>query len=348
MPQLDSLRAIAVVFVLIEHWLRDEAWTKHFSFGMSGVTLFFVLSGFLITRILLSNREMYESGKAERRHLIRQFYIRRTLRIFPIYYITLALLFVMNVQGTRESFLWFVTYTCNIHMYLTQSWIGNLSHFWTLAVEEQFYLVWPFLIMFVPRKFLFRSISLIIVLGPVSRAVLYIMSGYHDSTIDFIHILTPTCMDCFGIGAIFAYSEMFCRKPVVSNRQAVIGGGIVFLFVILMNLMPSDNILTVFFYRLCISVLSMLIIYKASTGFSGVTGRILDNSQLRYLGKISYGMYLFHYFVSQGFKSFGINFTEKPYLGFAACFAVLVAVSSASWYFIENPINNLKRKFEYN
>jgi len=109
MPQLDSLRAFAVFFVLIEHWIINETHYTTIPFGMIGVTTFFVLSGFLITEILLRSRNIAEENNLGLLHSLKQFYIRRTLRIFPIYYITIFILFVFNIQSIREIFIWFFT-----------------------------------------------------------------------------------------------------------------------------------------------------------------------------------------------------------------------------------------------
>ena len=185
-PQLDALRAIAVFFVLLEHWVPGTYWFKIFPYGMAGVTLFFVLSGFLITRILLRSRIKSESLNQSKLHSLKQFYIRRTLRIFPIYYITIFILLIFNINNIRQIFFWFLTYTSNIYFYLIQNWAGSLSHLWTLAVEEQFYIIWPFIILFIPKRFLFRTIILIISTGPVFRTVLFLFSNGSPAASDFM------------------------------------------------------------------------------------------------------------------------------------------------------------------
>ena len=149
-PQLDGLRAVAVLAVAWSHWERP------YQFGIpfgAGVHLFYVLSGFLITGILLEVRQQHQRGAA-----LRTFYIRRALRIFPAFYLTLAFAWWAEVPPLRETLAWHATYLSNAQIVLTETWPGAISHFWSLAVEEQFYLLWPWLIVFVPERLLLRVV----------------------------------------------------------------------------------------------------------------------------------------------------------------------------------------------
>lgn len=346
-PQLDPLRAFAVFFVLIEHWVPGTYWFKIFPFGMSGVTLFFVLSGFLITRILLRSRKKAESLNQNKFHSLKQFYIRRTLRIFPIYYITIFILLIFNTNNIKKIFIWFLTYNSNIYFYLIQNWAGSLSHLWTLAVEEQFYVIWPFIMLFIPKKYLFRTIVLIILTGPVFRIVLFLFSNLSNAS-DFIHILTPSCMDSFGLGALLAYAMIFNLKitDFIKSKLRLISIGCIILIFIL--LFTEENIFSVFLFRFCVSVISLLIISKALTGFKGSLSHVFDNRTLIYFGKISYGLYLYHNFIPTLFSIFGLPVPENMFLKFMTYSLTLVAVASVSWFLIEKPVNGLKKYFSYN
>ncbi len=235
---------------------------------MAGVTLFFVLSGFLISRILLRSRIKSESLNQSKLHSLKQFYIRRTLRIFPIYYITIFILLIFNINNIRQIFFWFLTYTSNIYFYLIQNWAGSLSHLWTLAVEEQFYIIWPFIMLFVPKRFLFKTIVIIISTGPVFRTVLFLFSNGSPAASDFIHILTPSCMDSFGLGALLAYAMTFNLKIIdfLRSKLRLIK---ICIIVIIILLFTEENILSVLLFRFCVSVISLFIISKALTGFKG-------------------------------------------------------------------------------
>ena len=348
MPQLDSLRTFAVFFVLIEHWLYQASWSKILPFGMIGVTLFFVLSGFLITQILLNSRITAEEKGEHKVHTLKQFYIRRTLRIFPIYYITIFICYIINLQDIRDKFLWFLFYASNIYFYKINDWAGSLSHLWTLAVEEQFYIFWPFIILFIPKKYLLRSVIAILLFGPVFRSYLFIINGSSEMILSFINILTPSCMDCFGLGALLAYYQVFKKdKAVLKFKPAVIFLIINFaLIAILMYF--EESVISVFFFRFSISVICAFIIYGAINGYRGLTGRIMENSALIFLGKISYGLYLYHNFIPLIYKTLGLPALTNIYLNFIIQMCLLVLISLFSWYLIEKPLNRLKKYFSYN
>src|SRR5258708_7747412 len=160
MPQLDSIRAFAILVVLIHHFLPVDKIipTDFITLGLIGVRLFFVLSGFLITGILLRAR-------GEERAL-RQFYYRRVLRIFPIYYLTLIIIFVVSPYLRSEG-AWLAAYATN---YITPfKSLEPAGHFWTLAVEEQFYLLWPFLMLLAPARYLLKIIVASIVFAVLFR-----------------------------------------------------------------------------------------------------------------------------------------------------------------------------------
>jgi peptidoglycan/LPS O-acetylase OafA/YrhL len=153
-PQLDSLRAIAVLLVIISHWFSAQHFlNRYVPNGIFGVTLFFVLSGFLITSILLKIKTKLEAGGSHG-EAFKVFYVRRSLRIFPAYYLLLFILVVLNLASVRDSFWWHFFYVSNFYFWIKGAFAGSLSHLWSLAVEEQFYFVWPAIILLVPWRFL--------------------------------------------------------------------------------------------------------------------------------------------------------------------------------------------------
>lgn len=348
MPQLDSLRAIAVFFVLLEHWLNEIPLLKLFPFGMSGVTLFFVLSGFLITQILLKSRDLSEQKNQNRIHSAKQFYIRRTLRIFPVYYLTILILYIFNVQNIRDKILWFLFYASNIYFFKINNWDGNLSHLWTLAVEEQFYIIWPFIILFIPKKYLINAILGIILSGPVFRTALFILGDGSQWSSSFIHILTPSCMDCFGLGALLAFYRVNTDKffQFTSKKAKIFLILNIISFMVLLFL--EENFISVFLFRFNVSLISLFIISKVSLGYTGFLKIIFENKMLMYLGKISYGMYLFHNFIPLIYKSLKLPPVQNLFLKFSVQFILLVITASLSWFLLEKPVNNLKKYFKYN
>lgn len=358
MPQLDSLRAFAVIQVLISHWFLYHPKISLFPFGQTGVNLFFVLSGFLISGILLNGRKIAEEENGSKIHTAKNFYIRRTLRIFPIYYLTIFLLFIINFQTIREFFLWYLFYSSNILYFVTSSWGGSLSHLWTLAVEEQFYIIWPFVILFIPKKYLLKSIIGIILIGPLFRGIMFtLLDG--NSRFFFINLLTPANIDCFGLGALLAY----CRingmtildfNGLISKMFVLVNLVLIIIWVFYMNIvaivLPSwinVGITAQIFLGLNIAVTSLFLISKASIGFKGILKIIFENKLVMFIGKISYGIYLYHALVSSLTKYLGIPKINSLYINFVFSFFFVLIISTISWYLVEKPINNLKKKFAY-
>ena len=149
--QIDGLRFFAVMLVAFQHWVLNPMEIL-FPSGLIGVTLFFVLSGFLITTILLVSKAKSEANGKPKRWFIKQFYIRRFLRIFPLYYMVVGLLFLFNVSYVRYSIWWLLSYTINFRFAMDSKFTPIIAHFWSLSIEEQFYLIYPFLLLFINSK----------------------------------------------------------------------------------------------------------------------------------------------------------------------------------------------------
>jgi peptidoglycan/LPS O-acetylase OafA/YrhL len=192
---LDGLRALAILLVMSVHYHQK------FGGGWVGVQLFFVLSGFLITRILLASKAGADLGG-----YLKVFFVRRALRIFPLYFGFIALLELLHAaldipSAWPEVRPWMLTYTLNFAHAFSKVQVDDLySHFWSLAAEEQFYLVWPLVVWFASEVWLKRIVVAILVLGPVLRAVL-VQCGLAPFQLYF---LTPCQLDAFATGAAVA------------------------------------------------------------------------------------------------------------------------------------------------
>src|ERR1700751_1592145 len=194
--QLDSLRALSVTGVLIDHFWPTRI-LDFVDLGHIGVCLFFVLSGYLITGILLRFRSSIEGGRSDVATALRRFYIRRFLRIFPPYYALLTLMVVTKFPDVRNTLWWHAGYASNFLFALQGSWTPWVtSHFWSLSVEEQFYLVWPFLILLIPRSRLVAVVIAIIVSSPLFRLIA-LLAGTNDVT---LYVATPASLDALGPG----------------------------------------------------------------------------------------------------------------------------------------------------
>lgn len=208
MPQLDGLRAIAVGAVMLHHFLPLARFVPYdfITLGDLGVRLFFVLSGFLITGILLRCKSDVANLGAHSRHPLRMFYVRRFLRIFPVYYLALGFAALLNLPTVRDSLPWHAAYLSNVFFARSGQFNGPLSHFWSLAVEEQFYFIWPWLIVFAPSRHVPRIIAASIV-GAIAFRLYVVLSGGSDLA---AFILLPGCMDSLGIGD---YSRTTRQSP---------------------------------------------------------------------------------------------------------------------------------------
>lgn len=347
MPQLDGLRTIAVGAVLAQHY-------EVISHGAGyGVHLFFVLSGFLITRILLAERENVTTTGITRRRAFRQFYVRRTLRIFPLYYLVVLAGISFNVADAREYAPWLLTYTINLEMAAQGWYIANFAHFWSLAVEEQYYLVWPWIILLLPRRALIPAALITTAIGPVYRFALEIDWKFSSGGANGLwsYIGTPSALDSLGVGSLIAIlmngeaSARLLRRAMRWSVPLIAGAATLILQFVESRAVDDvlqDTAAAAFFGWL---------IYTASRGFTGIAGRVLSAAPMVFIGKISYGVYVYHPLVPPAIARFA------PYLGLrppSAVWAsallytcVTIAVATISWYSFERPINQLKRKFPY-
>jgi len=338
---LNGLRAIAVICVIMEHWFPVSHFLKTFPLGSIGVDIFFVLSGFLITRILLSTKENDITSLKSKMIAIKDFVLRRALRIFPIYYLLLLFLYVTSRAEFKGELIYYLTYTSNYFFYLTKDWHGHMDHLWSLAVEEQFYLVWPILIFYFLRKHLMKLFLVSVVIGTVYPFFL-------DNYMSFI--LTLSCINAFGLGAILAYVEVY--KP--SYRDSF-KKYLKLFFIPLIILFMTQYLLFKFDWfpgRLVIGLITLNCIRICiDNNDKNILFVLLNNKVLNFIGMISYGIYLYHnplpsyltriirtYNIDMPFSTNGVN-----YCLLLTQFILLLIVSYISWIVIEKPILKLKK-----
>lgn len=347
MPQLDGLRCIAVCLVMFNHFI-PESWPIYhlFPFGTAGVHLFYVLSGFLITGILLKALKESESNlQGSKARILRAFYIRRTLRIFPVYYLTVLLLYAFDSGPTREHIWWCLTYTSNFLFAREGSFLLPLSHFWSLAVEEQFYLLWPCLLLFLPGRRL-RLLALVaIFLAPVFRILCFFMEWGRVASL----VLLPGCLDLLCLGSLLAINP----KTSIASKRAMQIALLVFVFLQVYYLLSAGNPLIYLesFRYTALGVVWLYLVARASSGFSGAVGKFLEHPAAVYLGKISYGLYLFNRIVSWLLAPYisALGFSEplEVLLRFLVFGSGTIFLAAISWRYFEEPLNSLKRNFQY-
>ena len=331
---LDGIRGLAVLSVIAFHFYFAGRSTL---LGALGVDFFFVLSGFLITGILLNCRKLCDEGQAIF-PTIRRFYIRRFLRIFPLFYLALLLATLLKVPGARQGFWWHATYTCNWYMAIHRAFLGGTGHFWSLAVEEQFYFVWPWIIMFSGRSRLPR-----IILGFVLTGILFRIATL-DLPID-AGLLPFGCLDTLGLGAFLAVASAFKMQRALSLVRlsgVVVGLPLLITLMFLNHMHRLQSIQDIFTGTATGLVAAGLIL--SCTARSGRAAQLLSFRPLSYLGEISYGLYVYHlpiwYVTSLEVSNHSVR---KSFFGFV----ITLVVAALSWHFFEMPVNSLKRYFSY-
>ena len=365
---LDGLRAVAVLMVLLQHYLHVRAWGV---WGWTGVRIFFALSGFLITGIL------YDTRHAE--HRWSAFYARRALRIFPLYYAVLLLGLVLYPIFRWSSHPSYWMWPLYLENYARFVWPGDVpllvvdhlqstrighppflmlyGHLWSLAVEEQFYLIWPAVVFAVKRRETLLKISLAtLVLAPIARLICaeYLPRAILD--VGFEERFTPLQFDAFLAGALFALwlrgphpdLTRLARRLLAILAIMLVGAEICCPLLYHRPLEPAIG--QPIFASLGMSCVDLggaalvLLAIDPKTRFS----KLLETRPLRYIGKISYGFYIFHepphVFYEYLRAKTGL---PNPYNAGSAliAFACTVVIASVSFYGFELPFLRLKRYF---
>lgn len=360
--QINGLRFLAIMAVLLEHWLPEFI---HLPLGHWGVVVFFVLSGFLITRILLRSKESL--GASSPLLAIRNFVIRRTLRIFPIFYLVLGLGFVWNLPPIREHFWWFVGYLPNYLIVCKGSWLGVWDHFWSLAVEEQYYLFFPWLIYFSPwgKRPAFYWSMWCLSLG--SRYYFYQFGDFSEQQWFGNYVNLLGALDGFGMGGLLAYYYEYKPKTLTYLQSkwyalalALIALGLALYALFHRDELPHQNLWFAFFERSVFAFSGVLMVLLCLSDRFPTWKALMEYKPLEYLGRISYGLYVYHNFVYNYYHPFHytpwVVLLRKGWvpndadwqfsvLRFILNFVILVIISTASWYLLEQPINRLKKNF---
>jgi peptidoglycan/LPS O-acetylase OafA/YrhL len=362
-PGLDGLRAVAflILFALHAEWLQ---------FGWMGVQLFFVLSGFLITDILLRMKE-----KLSFKQYFIKFYIRRFLRIFPLYYF-----FLLIMLGVSTYFISINYKTTVMQVYIDQMkyaflYIYNffsahidfqpsplIKHLWSLSVEEQFYIFWPLLAFFIPERLIKKLFLAGILFGPLFRIVFFIFYEWGDFrfmrepaalalyTLPFTHI------DAFAFGAYisrFSIPRAKEQLKYLTIAIPIIGFSTHYLatgeFGILSALGYPTTMPHAYQFIWAYTLLNYwcaVIIYCVVQ--EKMFLQFLETAPLRYLGKISYGLYIYHF----PMLWFVIRIRDIP--GYAGtshfqfdllAFVGTILIASLSYYLLEKPLIQMKDRF---
>lgn len=367
LPGLDGIRGLAILMVMLGHFIvvggnlgTNSATARLLHSGYLGVDLFFVLSGFLITGILIDSKKCT--------NYFGVFYARRALRIFPLYYGLLAISWLTVILITPkdqavltgvDSMAWYWLYASNIGMAVKGDWLASptwvgLGHFWSLAVEEQFYLVWPLVVYLTPARHLKRLCVVLVVASPLVYMLLPQLLGGGDAGNRATYVST---LGRLGVLAAGGWLAILWREPGAWPGFkkflipcAVASGAILLLersvLPVLSMLEPS-----------LVLVLGAALVGLAAGGKSGpLRSDFFESPVLRWLGKYSYGIYVYHHalkpvwlhFLWDGWitRVFGTGWLATLCYTATATTASLV-LAWLSWRFFEEPILSLKSRFTY-
>ena len=365
LPALDGLRGIAILLVMLYHFTRSYLHSlggvlyKVSDVGWCGVDLFFVLSGFLITGILYDAKN---DG-----HYFQKFYMRRVLRIFPLYYGFLFMIFVLLPLAHQHSEfvrkhvneeIWLWSYLTNYdysffaHPLITKF---HLAHFWSLAIEEQFYLIWPFVIFFCQLKTAIRICLISIAVAFLTR--LFLVVGHVNSTAIFN--LTPCRMDSLAVGALCA---LLVRADLNMNklfRWALIaavfsGAGLLITLSRHGESGPNSPLMQSIGYSLLAFFFAGIALLSLNSSKNSTLSWLLSCPLLALFGFYSYAIYVFHFPLIQTFdrwfpvRKFALHLHSEA-LAIAAhvlcSMLVSLFVGILSWNLYEKHFLKLKKYF---
>ena len=343
---LNGIRAIAAIAVVVSHinlGLGEFNLPAIASLDLAGhgVTMFFALSGFLITYLLLHEKQKQEID-------IQKFYIRRLLRIWPLYFLYLFISVWVSYQAgvSKEPFpsslIYYILLAANVP-FIFGGILPFIAHLWSIGVEEQFYLFWPWIMKKTKRKTLKAVIAfafVYILLRLIGRLIEYKWGNPYPYLV--IHVTRFDCMAIGGIGAILFYKQNRLFMQIVYLRVAQI----VSWLVILLLAFNKFHVASIIDPEI-ISVITVIIIVNVCSN-SGTLIR-LDNFLFNFLGKISYGIYVIHpliiFLYARILNSLNLPITAKYLLVYTGVLTLTVAIAYFSYEFYEKRFITLKDKF---
>lgn len=320
---------------MLSHWLPPW-FVAPFNWGTGGVYLFFVISGYVITRILLSET----AGPVPQPGMLGRFYARRALRIWPVYFLVCAITFFVWPKAGQEYAAWHFAFLSNVLV----GRLGELVypvHFWSLSVEQHFYLVWPVLVLVLPRRYLPALCLAFVAVSPLAR--LYFLAKVGN--LPLMLTATVSNLDTLAMGALLATQERRLADPARGARTNLlwkasgIAGALLMTLIVLLRLSGRPELGFVL-GGTSVALLSAWLIRCAAVPR---LRRVLSNPATLYLGTISYGIYLYHILVGSAVAAIWPGLAGS-YAFVVVASVVTVLIATVSWFGIERPILRLKAK----
>lgn len=343
---LNGLRAIASISVVISHTLSPTFGdfgiqsNFHLPLGEFGVTLFFVISGFLITFLLLNEQGI--SNKIN----IKKFYFRRILRIWPIYYLFILLIYFLSIyifkaelkEFASTNLIWYVLFAANIPFVLS-SGIPIITHFWSIGVEEQFYLIWPLVVKYFSKNLVNRIVFLTI-LFIVIKLLIWAYIGKDSFMYRFISVTRIHCMMLGAIGSVLFYKKNVLFVDFVCNVWVQCIAWLLFIIIGV-----GFHVSAVIAHELFAIISLVIVIGQVEPGRKILC---LENTFFNFLGKISYGIYVYHplvvFILSKYVRYLDINRQLEVVLIFSAVIGVTILISHFSYEYYEKCFIRLKTR----
>lgn len=333
-PQLDGLRGIAILSVLIHHFDVHLGW---FDWGPIGVRLFFLLSGYLIT---LSVWKLIKNADGPKRlwGSVGDFHFKRAIRLMPVLYIMLGIGVLMGLDEIREGILWHAIFLTNFYTLANDEWPGAASHLWSISVQEQFYILWPFLLLVVPPKRLPWVLFGLVVFAFGFRTY----CRWTDASVFMRWLMLPGVIDSFALGALVACWKTSGRPFSIhaGNARWVWTVAAISAYTVARALRHAPGSPHWFAIIETLENFALAwILLRTMEGWRGVVGRVLSHPWLVYIGKISFGLYIFHVLVHVALgpwlSHFGIL---DSYSRGVVLILVTLVIAALSWRSVEGPL----------
>ena len=333
---LDGLRAIAVFGVFLMH---KTAIGERYGLGDYGVWLFFLISGFLITSQLVNSRDKVEANRATAWQEMRSFWLRRSFRILPPYYALLAVLTAIYAAHRREApgLLWHWGYATNWFIGLrTHAWIGTWGHFWSLAIEEQFYAVFAPLILLFRRTWAPWTCAIVLIVGVGARLWMF---GHGAPAID-VYVNSFVNFGTLALGGLAGFAAR--RTPLKGQwfGWTALTAYLAMPFAAVSLGVPVELVALLAF------AVGLMVLLNVTAEQDGTLTRLLSLPPVAYFGRISYGFYLFQSYIPVDLVG---KFTHRSGILVAVASAAVAFVlafvwSALSFEFFEMPVQRWGRK----